>query len=246
MAKLNQIIAVEKGVKSRSYSEFSELYKLIQKPDLFNGFTKAYEKRDDDDAELPSEKRRVQLQTGDVLRKAALVLSELFQVTARKDWTNCAAVADIKLDGNVIVAKAPVSFLLFLEKQLTDIRFFVNAIPVLDESEEWELDKNSGLYRTGVVKTHRTKKIQKALVLIQPTAEHPGQAEKITEDVIAGYWNLVQYSGALPNQDRRKLLHRTDALLKAVKEAREEANVIQEISVPNVAESVFNYLLGDN
>lgn len=44
MAKLNQIIAVEKGVKSKSYSDLTELNKVVQKPDLFNGLVKRYEK----------------------------------------------------------------------------------------------------------------------------------------------------------------------------------------------------------
>ena len=44
MAKLNQIIAIEKGIKSRVYGDLTELNKAIQKPDLFNGFQKTYQK----------------------------------------------------------------------------------------------------------------------------------------------------------------------------------------------------------
>jgi hypothetical protein len=42
MAKLNQIIAVLKGIKSRDTKTVSELYHAAQKPDLFNGFSKNY------------------------------------------------------------------------------------------------------------------------------------------------------------------------------------------------------------
>ncbi len=39
MAKLNQIIAIEKGIKSKAYAHVTELHKACQKPDLFNGFS---------------------------------------------------------------------------------------------------------------------------------------------------------------------------------------------------------------
>ncbi|MDQ3812829.1 MAG: hypothetical protein M3347_02630 [Armatimonadota bacterium] len=38
--KLNQVVAIEKGVKSRVYGEVTELHKTSQKPELFNGFIK--------------------------------------------------------------------------------------------------------------------------------------------------------------------------------------------------------------
>lgn len=45
MTKLNQVIAVEKGVKSRDHSEVSALYKLAQKPELFNGANRVFRKK---------------------------------------------------------------------------------------------------------------------------------------------------------------------------------------------------------
>ena len=49
MAKLNQIIAIEKGVKTRSHTSLTELYRIVQKGELFNGFTKTYKKKNEDD-----------------------------------------------------------------------------------------------------------------------------------------------------------------------------------------------------
>ena len=45
MPKLNQIVAIEKSVKSRVYGEITEMHKLSQKPDLFSGFSKQYRKK---------------------------------------------------------------------------------------------------------------------------------------------------------------------------------------------------------
>lgn len=244
MLKLNQIIAIEKGVKSRVYSVLTELNKAVQKPDLFNGFSKTYSKRDEDGEDLPAENKRVQFDTDDVLRNAERTMTELMEVTARKDWTNCVAIGDVKVGDIVIFTGAPVTFLLFLEKQLTDLRTFIGNIPVLDESDNWTKDVNSGLYKADATTTHRTKKVQKPIVLFPATVEHPAQTQLITEDVIAGFWTQVKQSGAMPKPNKASLLERVEKLLIATKEAREAANMETEVEVPKVGAAVFGYLLG--
>lgn len=244
MGKLNQIIAIEKGVKARVYGGLTELNKAIQKPDLFNGFSKTYQPKDDDESEaLPPEKKRVQYVTEEVLRAVERGMTELMEVTARKDWTNCAAAGDIVVDGVTLIPGAPVSFLLFLEKQLTDLRTLVANMPVLDEGETWAKDVNSGLYKTDATQTHRTKKVQKAIVLYPATPEHPAQTQMITEDIIAGFWSQTKHSGAMPKPAKQALAERVEKLLRATKEAREAANMHDEIPTPKVGAAVFGYLL---
>lgn len=243
MAKLNQIIAIEKGIKSRAYSELTELNKAVQKFELFNGFSKTYQKKDEDGEDLPAEKKRVQFVALEVLRSAERSITELMDVTARKDWTNTVASADVVIDGKILIAKAPVSFLLFLEKQLTDLRTFAGNIPILDEADNWSKDVNSGLYKADETKTHRTKKVQKPIVLYNATPEHPAQTQMITEDIIAGFWTQVKQSGAMPKPERQALGERIEKLLRAVKEARETANARDEMEPPAVGAAIFGYLL---
>lgn len=243
MAKLNQIIAIEKGIKAKAVSQISELYKAVQKPELFNGFSKVYQPRDEDDSErLPSEKKRVQFVATEVLRSVERSMTELMTVEARKDWTNCVASADVLVDGVVIFPAAPVSYLLFMEKQLTDLRTFVGSVPVLSEDDNWTKDDNSGLFKSEVTQTHRTKKVQKPIVMYQATPEHPAQTQMVTEDVISGFWSTTKQSGAMPKPDKDALLTRVDKLLRAVKEARELANIENEVDVPQVGSVVFQYL----
>lgn len=245
MAKLNQIIAVEKGIKSKVYSNLTDFNKLVQKSDLFNGLSKKYEKKEDEGEELPSEKKKVQYTVAEVLKNVERSLSELMTVTARKDFTNTEAKADVKVGDKVIVAGAPVSFLLFLEKTLTDVRTFIGNLPVLDESENWSFDEKTGLYNTETVRTHRTRKVQKPIVLYPATPEHPAQTQLITEDIIAGYWAQVKQSGALPKTEKADYLEKVDTLLKAVKESREAANVQEEVKSPEVGEVVFEFIFGE-
>lgn len=240
--RLNQIIAIEKGVKSRAYSEIGLLHKANQKAELFNGFAKTYQKRDEDSEELPAERKKVQFNVADTLKQLAKMSNELYEVTARKDWTNMKAVADVKIGDQIILSKVPVTYLLFLEKQITDLRTFVDTLPTLDQSENWNLDTNSGLYKSGQTTTHRTKKIVKPIVLYDATENHPAQTQLIHEDVIAGHWIQEKHSGAMPTPDKERMLERVDKMLIAVKEAREEANGIDEVKAPEVGDAIFGYL----
>lgn len=244
MAKLNQIIAIEKGIKSRVTSAVNENYKLIQKAELFNGFDKKYQPKDEDGDQLPNENKFVQQQGRNVLKVLETSLIELYGVTSRKDWTNMVAKADVVVDGATLFPAAPVTFLLFLEKSLTDVRTFISAMPVLDVAENWSTDPNSGLYKTVPVNTSRTKKVQRPLVLFPATDKHPAQTQIVTEDVIAGLWQTVKLSGALPRPEILGYLAKVEKLLKAVKEAREEANMTTEVESPDVGAAVFGYIFG--
>lgn len=241
MPKLNQIVAIEKSVKSRVYGDFTELHKASQKADLFTGFSKNYRKRDEEGEEYPPEQKRVQLEAGETLNQVAKLLTELFDVTATKDFANCTAFADVVVDGQILIEQAPVPFLLFLEKQLTDLHTFVDKMPTLDPADDWIGDPNSGLYKTASIATQRTKKVQRPVVLYEATEKHPAQTQLITEDVVVGYWDTVKQSGALPIPRKRQLLDRIEKLSQAVKFAREQAND-SEAPEKSVGASVFGYL----
>ena len=226
MPKLNQVIAIEKGVKSRVYAEVGKLDKAAQKPDLFNGFAKTYRKVDDLSESYPPESKRVVFQADTVLRQVAELTTELFDIVATKDYANQNAHADITVGDTTIAADVPVTYLLFLEKQLTDLHTMIARFPVLDEADDWTKDEASGLYKTPTVATHRTKKKQVPIVMYDATKEHPAQTQLLTEDVLVGYWDTVKLSGSLPAPRKALILDRIEVLLKAVKYAREEANGI--------------------
>jgi hypothetical protein len=166
----------------------------------------------------------------------------LFDVTAQKDYANCNARADVVTeDGKTILTQVPATYLLFLEKKLTDLYTLVNAFPTLDAAEEWTLDPASKTYRTAPAQTTRTKKVQRGLVLHPGTEKHPPQTQLITEDVSVGTYEHVKLSGALEEPKKRALLRRIEAVAVAVKKAREEANTSAADKVP-VGYELFNYI----
>jgi hypothetical protein len=196
--KLNQVLAVEKGIKQRTYAQITELDKIGMQPALFNGFGKTYEPKNDSDTRQPPQSQKVAYRSEDVLDTIRKNLVELFDITATKDWGNQSAKADVVVDGQKILEAVPATYLLFLDKQLTDLRTAVGRMTELDATVDWILDTTSGLYKTEPTKTHTTAKVQKAIVLYDATDKHPAQTQLITQDVIVGEWTTVKYSGAVP------------------------------------------------
>lgn len=243
MAKLNQIIAVEKGVKSKSLQDLTEAHHALQKPALLSGITRTYRPRDEEGEQLPSEATRVQIKAEEIIRKTSEVLSKLFDVVATKDWANTKARADVVVDGQVLLAQVPATYLIFLEKQLVDLHTFVKKLPVLDASENWVFDASADCWATEPLQTTRTKKIPRNHVKAEATEKHPAQVEVYHEDVIVGTWKTIKFSGALPASRINQLLDRVEKLQQAVKFAREEANSV-EVEDKKLGHKVLGYLFG--
>lgn len=69
MARLNQIIAIEKGIKSRSAQELAEFQKAIQKPTLLSGISRTYRPKDEEGEQLPPESKKVEVKAEEILHK---------------------------------------------------------------------------------------------------------------------------------------------------------------------------------
>jgi hypothetical protein len=241
MARLNQIIAVEKGVKSRSFQELTEAHHVLQKPTLLAGIARTYRPKDDEGEQLPPEATKVQIKAEEIIQQTAAILTRLFDVTATKDWTNCVSRADVVVDGKPLLSQVPVTYLLFLEKQLVDLHTFVKKLPTLDASETWTFDASADCWATEPVQTVKTKKIPRNHVKAEATDKHPAQVEVYYEDVTVGYWRTVKFSGALPAKRVSELLERIEKLQQAVKFAREEANNTEAVE-QKVGDTVFQFL----
>jgi hypothetical protein len=241
MTKLSQIIAVEKGVKADATRRVTDLHRDVQKEPLLSGIARTYQPRDDEGDPLPPESAKVQVSAEDVLRQVAGIMTRLFDVTLTKDTANCHAAADVVLDGEPLLRKVPVTYLLFLEKQLTDMHTIVAKLPLLNPADEWAGDDASGNWKTRPVQTVRTQKVPRNHVLSEATKEHPAQVQTYMEDKPIGDWTTVKFSGALPAVRRRQILDRVETLQRAVKYAREEANAA-EVTDQKAGDAVFGYL----
>ena len=241
MAKLNQIIAIEKGIKSKSVQQLAESQKNLQKASVFSGISRTYRPKDEDGEQLPPESNKVQVKADEIIRETTEILTKLFDITATKDWTNCHARADVVVDGQTLLTQVPVSYLLFLEKQLTDLQAFLKKLPTLDPSETWNFDPNSDCWATEPIQTLKTFKMPRNHVKAEATEHHPAQVEVYYEDVTIGYWRTVKFSGALPQARIHEFMNRLEKLQQAVKFAREEANNT-DAEEQRVGAKIFQYL----
>ncbi|MFI6820572.1 hypothetical protein ACIBJE_06400 [Micromonospora sp. NPDC050187] len=243
MAKLNQIIAVTKGVKAQTTREFTEAQRNVQKAPMLSGISRSYQPKDEEGEQLPPESTRVQVSATDVIGEVSTSLTRLFDLVLTQDVANTRAKADVVVDGRTILADVPVTYLLFLEKQLVELYAFVDKLPVLDPAETWTFNDAAGAYASDPVKTVRSRKVMRNHVKAEATEKHPAQVEVYTEDVPVGYWTTVKLSGALPATRVKELRERVAKLQQAVKFAREQANMT-EVEDQKAGERVFGYLFG--
>lgn len=241
MAKLNQIVAVVSGKKTRTSSLLTDAHRWQK--DSLSGITRSYEPLSESGEALPSESRNVQTRVNDTLRKISSELADYYDVVATQETGNTKARADVRVNNQVIAKSVPLSVLLFLEKQITDIRTFVDKIPTLPADREWTFDKNRNCYISGPSKQARTQKVLKNFVKFEPTQYQPGQSEIVTVDDTVGWWSVTHFSGAIPEKDRCEMLDRVDSLLDAIKVAREEANSI-EVEPTKIGKDIFEYVFG--
>lgn len=227
MGKLNQIIAVAQSKKKLAQSVVTQAYKTFQRSELFGGIERTYQPINDEGEIYPPESVKVQFKVEDVLSSMRKEWEEMVDIVATNDAGNTLAKANVEIDGKTLLQDVPVTTLIFLEKQLQDLTTLVNSIPVLNTADDWKKNSADNLFESDVIKSHKTKKEQKPLVLFPATPEHPAQTQIITEDVLVGYWNTKKISGAVTNEQKQDMVDRVVALKDAVIKAREEANSTQ-------------------
>lgn len=241
MTSLHEVLAAEKGAKGRAHRTLTGAYQSLQKVALLSGVSRTYRPVDDDGERLPSESTLVQISVHDVLADVSKSLMEMFDVVLTKDAANQSTTADVVVDGRVLLPDVPVTTLLFLEKQLTDLHTMVSKLPTLDPADEWHFDGNRGVYATDQVESRRTEKLPQSHVAYEATEHHPAQIHLWQKDVTVGFWTTVKFSGALPAARVAELTGRVVALQKAVIAARQQANQAA-VTHREMGEQVMDFL----
>lgn len=238
--KLNQVLAVEKSLKTRVETEFTAIYQAAQKKELFQGLTRTYTPKNDDGDKLPDERQHVKARVEDQFAKVRLILGELFDTVATKDMSNTVARADVIVDGKVLLKDVPAMHLLWLEKKLENVAQFIRSLPMQDPAHSWAKDPANNLYRTEPVKSIKTAKVARVITLAPATPQHPANVQLQHEDVVVGSWETTYLTGALPMARVEELEQRVQKLQHAVKSGREQANVVE--AVPLKSSVLLDYI----
>lgn len=244
MARLNQIIAIANTKKTKVATALSAINSVLNRADLFSGLDRKYQSLDDDGEKLPPETKIIQKTASEVIAAAKSELTELLDVIATQEFANCDAKADIVVDGVTVARQVPVSYMLFLEKQVDVVKGIVQKIPVLTQDVKWNRSvSDNNIFVTDPVTTNRTKKVPKSFTKSPATEYHPAQVEMFTEDVIVGTWSKIDTSSAIPASERDAMLKKIESLREAVKMAREEANSIT-VTDQKIGKSVLDFVFG--
>lgn len=244
---LNKIIAVVKGKKARAATAETRLHQRNQIEQLkLVGMSKTFKPLNEDSGYFfPEERREVQTLLSQQIGNVLSEMADFWDCVATQETGNTAATADVTVDGTVIYKDAPVSVLLFLEKQLGDLRTLVQGLSTLPMDRSWKWDPNKNCYVSEPEVTIKTQKVQKPIVLYDATDKHPAQTQMVTEDERIGTWTTIHFNGSIPVQAKQNVVRRIDVLREAVKMAREEANS-SKVDQIKIGEELLDFVFGED
>lgn len=222
-AKLNQIVAVVQGKKSRALKLLTEAHRGWNK-EAISGISKIYQPKTEDGDQLPAENKQIHVNVPAKIRETMEQVEGMLNVVMSQENGNTQARGTIEVDGSNFLIDVPVGTLLFLEHQLVDLHTFVTNLPTLPPDREWKYDANRDCHVTDPIQSIKTAKRPKVIVKYEATKDHPAQTELFPEDVTVGTWTTTYMSSAIPSRKRSEMLSRIEELQDAVKRAREQAN----------------------
>lgn len=164
----------------------------------------------------------------------------------QKEITNqTVAKADLIVDGETILKDVPATFLLGLESKLKHLKKMFLSAPTLKPGIDWQLDEAAG---KGVYKNPnpevkvKTAKIHCSKTIAPATKEHREQVETWTEDQPIGKITTLETSGNITPAEKNRYLDNIDALIIAVKIAREKANGAKA-ATEKIGDKLFSFIL---
>lgn len=239
--KLNQIIALVQGKKARATKLLTTIHHSWQKERLA-GIGRTYSPLAEDGEQFPPESRVVQVRVNSEIKKIQNELADFFNVVATQEYGNTEAVGNICVDEEILLADVPITVLLFLEKQLTDLGTLARNLPTLPTDRIWSQDEAKNCWVTQPEQTVKTQKKVEPIVKYDATPEHPAQTDLISVDRTIGHWSTIHMSGALPETERDAIVLRIEKLQDAVKVAREEANSREVQFRDGIGSAVLGYV----
>lgn len=245
MAKLHEVLAVESGLQSTAKKTNEETIRTLDKKDEhFVEITREVRHFAEEDQKLDTSETKSMVTTVfDKLIYNAGPNIRAMDAYLQKEATNQKAVADLVVGEQTLATDVPATVLLGLETKLAELRAVYEAIPTLAPGPIWDLDmtvRATGVYKARNPDTNfRTRKVTRPVVMAPATEHHPAQVNAVTEDVPIAKITLWHKSSMITTADKSRLLERLDRLLRAVKRARQRANMA-EVEPRKMAKALFD------
>ena len=248
MARIHEIVAVERQAQSVAAKLLQESVKTLGKDSLFRGATRTLRHASEDDRHFDTEEHHeLETTVGEVIDYTRESWANWVDLVYRKDLANGEAAADLVVDGNTIAENVPATTLLGLEAKLADFRKVFDAIPTLPAGTNWIPDEQSGegVWRSQNPEvTLKEVKIDEFQSIAAATEHHPEQVAKVQRKKTIGKYETNHKCGMMTSLEKAQQLQRLDKMLAAVKQARSRANG-QEVPSAAIGGAIFDYIRGD-
>ena len=249
MGKLHELLSVEGDLSATSERILSEATDTFSnKSDRFNGhyrtLTMLDESRSGENAE---DEKRVETTVGDKLKYVDRTVTKYYDALFQKECANQQATANLVVDGETIAEDVPATFLLGMETRLKRFRNVLEAIPTLRPGLAWEKapEMGSGILKAPAATAFKTEKFTDSRVLYEATENHPAQIDTWTADRNVGRVELEHRSGMISPAEKSRLIARADELIRAVKRARQRANLTEVDKDRKIGRKIFDFILSE-
>src|SRR5262249_15399276 len=159
----------------------------LQKGDLFNGLEKSQEMFEGFGLPQAPQSKKIQASAQEILSALPGLLGRLYDLEATKDAADADAVADVVVNGQVIIENVQINHLLWLEKQFQNLVTVFKAIPVISAAEQWQeaVGLSDGYYQTATETQPITKKVTDFKIVVPAAANgnHPADVREVSKDV---------------------------------------------------------------
>lgn len=234
MTKLHEVLAAEATVVGAADKLLAETQvKFGKHTQFFSGSVRTLKRLGSTPEDAAQEKagrvdKPINTSVSETLNYVFPFLDKALSLKLTKHATNQAAVADIELDGKVVMSKAPVDFLLDLEQALPKWRALFLDMPTLDPSRKWKPEGRLGIFVTeAAVQSTQTNKVMVPVVLAPATDKHPAQVKESSEEKVVGLYDDLFFSGNATTEQKAAAVELCDRLIVAVKQARMRANSVE-------------------
>ena len=247
--KLTELLVIEKEVRGKFVRILQESAQTFKHKflELYTGEVDSLEYfNQEDQAGNTTTRKEITDSVPDKLQYTADAVTEYIDIILKKELANQNAKSDLIIDGLTLGKALPATLLLALESRLSEVRNVLVDMPTLPDSVSWIPDPSKGPFvfkSEHPVERFKTKKIVVPFVLHAPTKEHPAIVEKLTEEKNVGKYTKTMWDSRVTSARKSEILKKMDAILAAVKVAREKANVVDIDNTAELGEKIVDYVL---
>jgi len=241
MAKLHEVLAVERDLKGQAEKIRGDLKDLFNKKlHHFSGKITTFKPNVEGQKDMIEEQREVQTTVRKELDWARDFIVKMMDVSLQISEANTGARADVIVNGRAIATAVPATYLLELEKRIGEWKEMAGHIPTLDPTKGFKMETETETFRAHDDIKIRTRKVQKPLVMYEATKEHPAQVQIASYDEPTGELLTQEWSGLITPSEKAAILANIETLARAVKKARARANEI-EIKKVKIGRTLFDF-----